>query len=192
MKRKFLATLVLLLLLLPLVSWYYLRSGLAWRKEAQSVMSGTALFPQTAFPDDAGKVISGEMLQDHVTLVAFVPCEADEDWDQLVGLLRDQFKDTGKANILLLDSCQAEPLPEALAGGMIHRIPCASSSGLCETLARDWPGDRSFALVDRKRVIRSYYAANTKEDKRILLEHMALLLPRERTDKVELKRGIQQ
>ncbi|MDQ3016628.1 MAG: hypothetical protein M3R25_07920, partial [Bacteroidota bacterium] len=52
-----------------------------------------------------------------------------------------------------------------------------------------WPEGKSFALIDQDKVVRSFYAANTKEEKRLLLEHMALLLPRERSDKVELKRG---
>jgi hypothetical protein len=46
-------------------------------------------------------------------------------------------------------------------------------------------------LVDRHAVIRSYYAGQTKDEKKQLVEHMALLIPRERSDKVELKRGQQ-
>ena len=52
-----------------------------------------------------------------------------------------------------------------------------------------WEKDKIFALVDRKGVIRSYYAINTTDEKRMLVEHMSLLLPRERQEKVELKRG---
>jgi len=192
MKRKFLVTLVVLLLLLPLVSWYYLRSGLAWRKEAQAVMSGTTPFPTVELKDDAGMVIPVAKLQGHVNLVSFVPCQPDPAWTELVSLLQDQFKDTGKANIILVDSCQGGLLPESIVGSMIQHVPCGTSPGLCETLGRDWPVGQSFALVDRKLVIRAYYAAGTKEEKRILLEHMALLLPRERTEEVELKRGVQQ
>ena len=192
MKRKFLVTLVLLLLLLPLVSWYYLRSGLAWRKEAQALMSGATPFPQVAMVDDAGMMIPVEKLRGRVNLVTFVPCQPDPAWTELIDLLQEQFKETGKANILLVDSCQGGAVPGSPAGSMIHHVPCGSSPGLCEALGRDWPAGQPFALVDRKMVVRSYYAAGTKEEKKILLEHMALLLPRERTDEVELKRGVQQ
>jgi hypothetical protein len=54
-----------------------------------------------------------------------------------------------------------------------------------------WPAGKSYALVDRKGVTRAYYEAATPEEKRTLTEHMALLIPRERTEQVELKRGTQ-
>ena len=48
MSKKFLVTIVLILFLLPFVSWYYLQSGLDWRKDAQAVMNGTNPFPSGA------------------------------------------------------------------------------------------------------------------------------------------------
>jgi hypothetical protein len=53
----------------------------------------------------------------------------------------------------------------------------------------DWEKSKPFALVDRKGVIRSYYGIASDDEKRTLVEHMSLLLPREREEKVELKRG---
>ncbi len=192
MKRKFLVTIVLLLLLLPFVSWYYLRSGLQWRKAAQDVMSGTTPFPDIALVDRDGKTWPTETLSDRVSLVTFAPCSPDTAWDNLVALLYDQFKDTGKADFILLDSCAAQATVTNADGKGTYWIDCGASGALCTQLAAEWPANKAFALVDKHRVIRAYYPAGTNEEKRVLLEHMALLLPRERSEKVELKRGQQQ
>lgn len=191
MKRKFLVTIVLLLLLLPFVSWYYLRSGLQWRKAAQDVMSGTTPFPDIAFVDRDGKSWPAETLSDRVSLVAFAPCSPDTAWDHLVALLYAQFKDTGKANFILLDSCAVQATLADAEGKGSYPVNCAASGALCAQLAAEWPAGKAFALVDKHRVIRAYYPAGTDAEKRLLLEHMALLLPRERSEKVELKRGQQ-
>jgi hypothetical protein len=192
MKRKFLVTIILLLLLLPFVSWYYLRSGLQWRKAAQDVMSGTTPFPDITLVDRDGKSWPAGTMSDRVSLVSFAPCTPDMAWDHLVALLYDQFKDTGKANFILLDSCAAQAADVDKSRKGTYQVDCAASGALCAQLAAEWPSGKAFALVDKHRVIRAYYPAGTNEEKRVLLEHMALLLPRERSEKVELKRGQEQ
>jgi len=58
MSRKFLITVILILFLLPFVSWYYLQSGLNWRKQAQVIMSGKQPFPEGEWTDQSGKILS--------------------------------------------------------------------------------------------------------------------------------------
>ena len=74
MSRKFLVTIVLILFLLPFVSWYYLQSGLNWRKKAQEVMNGTEVFPVGKYLMADGRMLTPDSLENHVTLVAFLPC----------------------------------------------------------------------------------------------------------------------
>lgn len=193
MSRKFVVTIVLILFLLPFVSWYYLQSGLNWRKKAQEVMNGNELFPQIAITLTDGRPYPTDSLQDKVTLVCFRPCEPFDEQAQVLEQLYNQFKDTGKAKFLLMDSC----IVESGAGVDSHRkgiVPasCSANHEVCESLKNSWPSDKPFALVDRKGVIRSYYGIGSNEEKRILVEHMSLLLPRDRQEKVELKRGEQQ
>lgn len=187
MKRKILITLVLFLLLLPFVSWYYLRSGLLWRKEAQARMSGTTSLPRLPLVDFSGNAVPAELTKDHVSLLTIVPCQPDTAWTDLLAKFYRQFKETGKAQFVLFDSCTLSGfLPDSTWTATYH-IPCSSDA--CAALLGNWPEDKPFALVDRQQVVRAYYRAETREEKRILLEDMALLLPRERTEKLELRRG---
>ncbi|MBP7238598.1 MAG: hypothetical protein KBA14_00085 [Saprospiraceae bacterium] len=190
MSRKFLVTIILILFLLPFVSWYYLQSGLNWRKAAQEVMHGTTPFPAVKYDNGNGLKFSNELLEEHVSIVCFIPCNNGDDQMNVLDELYEQFKETNKANFILLDSCQTDA---SGAGDVVkknwYRIPCSDSLALCASLLNEWPKGKTFALVDRNKVIRSYYGIATKDEKRILVEHMALLLPRERQEKVELKRG---
>ena len=194
MSRKFLLTIVLILFLLPFVSWYYLQSGLDWRKQAQEIMSGTKPFPSGDYLAVDGRKLTADSLDNHVSLVTFLPCDVDaSEQIEVLDEIYDQFKETNKAIYILLDSCQLS------SDTMLHSarknwyvIPCADTISLCRSLVADWPKESVFALVDRKGTIRSYYGIATKDEKRILVEHMSLLLPRERQEKVELKRGDKQ
>lgn len=191
MSRKFLVTIVLILFLLPFVSWYYLQSGLDWRKDAQAVMNGTNPFPSGDCVLADGRKFSADSLEGRVTLVTYASCDSDEKGQQdVLEALYTQFKETGKAAFVILDTCQAG------SGNLLQEphktwyvIPCVDTIATCIGLKSLWEKDKIFALVDRKGVIRSYYAVNTTDEKRMLVEHMSLLLPRERQEKVELKRG---
>ncbi len=184
-------TIVLILFLLPFVSWYYLQSGLDWRKDAQAVMNGTSLFPAGTCELADGRKFSADSLDGRVTLVTYVSCDKDDkEQKEVLAALYDQFRETGKAAFVLLDSCQTGS--GNLSQDQYKRwyvIPCTDTLVMCSSLKSLWEKDKMFALVDRKGVIRSYYAINTKNEKRMLVEHMSLLLPRERQEKVELKRG---
>jgi len=190
MSRKFLVTIILILFLLPFVSWYYLQSGLNWRKAAQEVMNGKKVFPNTEFTSKAGRQFSSSLLEEHVSIVTFVPCTGNDEQMMVLQEVYNQFKETNKANFILLDSCggTTDTAEDHLKKNW-YRIPCSDSLTICSSLLADWPAGKVFALVDRNKVIRSYYAIKTRDEKRILVEHMALLLPRERQEKVELKRG---
>lgn len=188
MSRKLLVTLILILFLFPFVSWYYLQRGLDWRKEAQEVMKGKEPFPAGEWKDHAGNMISTEQLEGKVTLVTFLNCDQMDEKKILLDELYEQFKETGKAHFIILDTCQTNMFSDPLRKDWIV-LSCSDSMNLCDLLSENWPAEKSHALVDRDKHIRSYYASSTEEEKRILLEHMALLLPRERSEKVELKRG---
>lgn len=189
MRRKFLITLVLFLFLFPFVSWYYLRSGLHWRQDAQAIMNGTEEVVDIPFYDSKGKKQPASVFEENVSLVSYLPCQSDTSWSGLVSLFYNQFKDTKKANLIFLDTCLSSNVLLDTAWRQTYIIPCDTTPEFCLQWKHSWMPATSFALVDRKRIIRSFYPATTKEEKRLLLEHMALLLPGERTEKVELKRG---
>jgi len=191
MSRKFVITVVLILFLLPFVSWYYLQSGLDWRRKAQEVMSGTTPFPTGKYLLSDGHVFDTDSLARYVSIVSFAPCSSqDADEKEVLEVIYKQFKETNKARIIQVDTCGSNAAGTTSQGlKNWYVIPCTDSIDLCTLLRTDWPADKPFALVDRKGIIRSYYSINTKDEKRILVEHMSLLLPRDRQEKVELKRG---
>jgi len=190
MSRKFLVTIILILFILPFVSWYYLQRGLDWRKEAQAVMNGTDQFPQGDWTDINGHAFTADLLEGHVTLVSLVHCDQSKEISETLDQFYDQFKETKKANFIILSYCSTDTVDVDEAGRVDwYPFSCTDSTSLCSILTFKWPEGMNYALVDKRKVIRSYYAGKTKEEKRVLLEHMALLLPRERSEKVELKRG---
>jgi len=190
MSRKFLITVILILFLLPFVSWYYLQSGLNWRKQAQIIMSGKEHFPEGEWIDLSGRKLSSGELTEHVTLVTILSCENLESVQGTLNAFYTQFKETRKANFIILNTCEdkSSSMVDSLKLSW-YVFNCGNSSDLCQLLLRQWPEEKVHALIDRNNIIRSYYAEDTKEQKRILLEHMALLLPKERSDQIELKRG---
>lgn len=189
MSRKLVVTLVLILFLLPFVSWYYLKRGLEWRKDVQQIMNGTSPFPEQEWVDADGRKFSTDILDNQVTLVSQVSCENHASQTELLDKLYDQFKETGKAHFFILDRCGTLTLPPGATRTNWHVIDCQDSLKQCNALLTAWPPSTQHALIDRKKIIRSYYPGTTDDEKRVLLEHMALLIPRERSDKVELKRG---
>ena len=189
MQRKLFITLILLLFLLPFVSWYYLQQGLNWRKEAQDVMNGTQPFPQGEWIDIYGKKLSSANLAENVTLVSQMSCVDSADVIATLYKFYEQFRETRKATFIILDSCQSNDYRGDSTKMNWYHFSCQDSFGLCQLLKGSWPEGKTHALVDKRMVIRSYYGSTTEEEKRILLEHMALLLPRDRSEKVELKRG---
>ncbi len=191
MSRKFLITIIIILFLLPFVSWYYLQSGLDWRKAAQQVMQGTNPFPEGTYTDADGDLFTADSLAYRVSIVSFFACDgSDPERKSVLEDIYNQFKDTGKANYIVLDTCASDSGQAMLIDrDKWYMLSCDSSQALCQTLLADWPSDKVFALVDQHGIIRSYYAIETIDDKRMLVEHMSLLLPRDRSEKVELKRG---
>src|SRR5688572_15511978 len=109
MPRKLLVTLILILFLFPFVSWYYLKRGLEWRKEAQAVMSGTLPIPVADLYEVNGKKFSTDELENHVTLISLLTCDNTGAQQELLAKFYDQFKDTKKAHFILLDKCATAP-----------------------------------------------------------------------------------
>jgi len=192
MSRKFLVTVILILFLLPFVSWYYLQSGLNWRRQAQAMMNGTKPFPVGEWIDDAGLHFQSSSLEDHVSLIVSVNCQNADTLKPMLDSFYNQFRETNKANFMILNSCgeKGRLFADSLRKQW-HVFSCNDSTDICDVLFPEWPDGKTTSLVDRKMIIRSYYSTSNRDEKRMLLEHMALLLPREGSSDVELKRGLE-
>jgi hypothetical protein len=193
MSRKLTVTLIFFLFLLPFVSWYYLQSGLDYRKKVQAALSGTKEFPILPFRSLSGKLLEKSNLENHVSLVVIMNCDSLSSQMEVVVDLYKDFKETHKSNILFIDTCagSALVLPDTLKQS-IYTIQCSDSLQACAPILKEWPIGKTYALLDKNGIIRAYLSANTKDEKRILEEHMAILLPRDYSEKVQLKREAEQ
>jgi hypothetical protein len=190
MSRKFTITIVLILFLLPFGSWYYLNSGLTWRKKAESALSGKASFLTLPLVTREGQKLTQDNLQNHVSIVTMLSCIEPNTQEKLITGFYDQFKETKKANFIFLDTCATGSAHwmDSLRQNMFV-ISCIDTVRQCEPILARWPAGKEYAIIDQNGVVRNYYTAGTQEEKRVLLEHMALLLPRDHSEKVELKRA---
>ena len=153
-------------------------------------MSGKEPFPEGEWRDEAGGKLLSAQLAEHVTLLTLISCENRDSLSKTLESFYHQFKETRKAAFIILDTCQNNPsiIFDSLRTDWYY-FKCGDTTTLCEQLLINWPKGKTHALIDRNKIIRSYYAEATKDEKRMLLEHMALLLPRERSDQIILKRG---
>jgi len=189
MSRKITITLIFFLFLLPFVSWYYLKSGLDWRKKAQDVLNGTREFPVLPFHTLSGIPLEKSQLENHVSLLVLVPCDGTADQMELITKLYLQFKETQKANYLFLDTCSnaSLALPDTVKQ-KVFVLQGDEARQSAAVLMEGWPTGKTYALIDKSGILRAYYTATTKDEKKTLVEHMALLLPRDHSEKVQLKR----
>jgi predicted metal-binding protein len=192
MSRKITVVLIFFLFLLPFVSWYYLQSGLTWRKKAQEVLHGTEAFPMIPLQSLSGVPMEKSELENHVSLVALVECDSIDGQLEFITKLYSQFKETRKANFIFIDTCREVELtfPDSLSRG-IYTMGCNDSLHSCAPLLETWPSGKLYALLDKTGTIRAYYQAKTQDQKQMLVEHMALLLPRDHGEKVQLKREVE-
>jgi len=192
MSRKLTITLIFFLFLLPFVSWYYLQSGLNWRKKAQDILSGTQPLPELPFHSLQDRLMERSQLENHVSLLILVSCDSLSTQVEFISKLYKQFKETHKANFLFLDTCsnQVLTLPDTLKESL-YTLHCHDTISTCAELFLVWPADKSYALIDKNGIIRAYYPARNHDEKKMLVEHMAILIPRDYSEKVQLKRETQ-
>lgn len=153
-------------------------------------MNGKQKMPELPFQHSiSGKPFEKSQLEYHVSLLVLLSCNSAASQQELAGTLYHHFKDSHKANFLFVDTCSQSTfsLSDTLREN-VYLLHCSDSLSSCKSLLQDWPAGQNFALIDKAGVIRAYYAAGNHDEKKMLLEHMALLLPRDHSEKVELKR----
>ena len=177
--------------MLPIGSWYYLKSGLKWRQQAQVAMSGTSPVAGLPYMTTRGTQLEPAMLDEHVSLITLLDCSDEVAQRELVQSFYQQFKETKKTNFIFFDTCSTAHDRQWIEALTVNTwiVACRDTVNQCGLMMQSWPSGKQYALVDRKGLIRSYYHAQSKDEKRVMLEHMALLIPREHSEKVELKRG---
>ncbi len=151
-----------LIVVFPALSWYYLKTGLEFRKEAQTAMEPkgdlNSLISSRAFTTeyDLKKTCEGQ--------TTIIISRKDESNDKTIQKLYDQFDDAYNFQLVLLNEKELTPLPE-FDQSNFHVVPSTIEKG------------GEIALLDNQGRIRSFHNFE-KEAVQDLVTYTALVLPK--------------
>lgn len=152
----------IMLFVLPLGSWYYLQSGLDYRKDALKELEPKGLFISTS--------LDNNQLKSKTTLVQLKPVDK--------GVIEEIFGQYKKSETFQLISIES-PLEEDSSWIQIDDFTANSISS-----SNDGAG---FLLIDTSGQLRNTYPADG-EGVRKLIEHTSMVLPRVKEMDVKLRR----
>jgi hypothetical protein len=145
--------------LVPLGSWYYLREGLNYRKQALS-----DLIIKDSIRSD---VDSLGLLLNKTTVFSLQSLPSG---DSTLFKLQDQFQKVENFQIISLDTLAPYlHLPSGYANKFLSKY-----------------ADKSFVLVDDKRYVRNAYGSSVEDIKK-LVEHIAITIPRVKEADIKMK-----
>jgi hypothetical protein len=151
---------VLLLLVVPLGSWFYLNKGLNYRKSALA-----ELIPKDSIDisKDTLKMLAGK--------TSIVVLKSDNKTELFLADIKQQFKNTPKFQIIYRDSIYGSTfLPKDYL--TINFLPYTK---------------QTFVLIDEKLRIRNSYT-NEVDQVRKMVEHIAITIPRPKESDIEMKK----
>lgn len=151
---------VLLLLVVPLGSWFYLNKGLNYRKGALA-----ELIPKDsiAISKDTLKMLTGK--------TSVVVLKTDNKTEQFLADIQEQFKNTPHFQIIYRDSIPGNSfLPKDYL--KINFLPYEN---------------QNFVLIDEKLRIRNSYTSELDQVRK-MVEHIAITIPRPKESDIEMKK----
>jgi hypothetical protein len=152
----------IMLFVLPLGSWYYLQSGLDYRKDALKELQPKGVFQSS--------VLDINTLKSKTTLLHLKPIE--------IGVVSEIFGQYGGVPTFQMISIET---PEVEEKNWIN-IDAFTAGSISSANS-----DAGFLLIDTSGQLRNYYAADM-EGVRRLIEHTSMVLPRVKEMDVKLKR----
>lgn len=162
MKYIVAAAIAMLVIVIPFGSWYYLQTGLNYRKAALR-----SLEPKGS----VGKFWDSNSFLGHTSLVYF---PKGEDLSKELDIILDQYQDAHTFQLVEVNPEQVWYSDKSIK--------------LTKINASDQMNTASFALVDTAGNIRNYYS-HSKEDLRQLVEHLAVILPMAKPKDIRMKNG---
>lgn len=194
------------LVLVPLGSWYYLRMGYDYRKEALDQMRDLGPFPVLNANTVDGKLNVVDSLEGKM-VIAHVLSTANEDltskYGKAVKELHEQFKFTNRLAIVTLGADPTVDTPERLSKfaqqyeleKQPHYYLIAPDSNGVESIAKqlyfpelDLKNSIYFALADTSKTVKNHYVITDEESVRELVVHTAMFMPKSPRRRVIFKR----
>lgn len=207
-----LIALFLMLIVLPAGSWYYLQSGFDYQKQARAELLDYGKIPaNTKLLSTEGQELTLSDSKHQLSIFSFVSKdklnnERVENWKKLY----EQFEETGRAKFFLgaldtlVDFSTFEQLPRNencvyLNAENSKKIIAHLEEPQLKTeringgkyqtqKINDWTNYNYTAIVDTTFTIRNYYQIDEMESLKRMVEHLAILVPREKSKKPVLIR----
>ncbi len=217
--------LILMLVVFPAGSWFYLQSGLDYQRGARAELRDYGQLKDFQFTNQKGKTFNADELKGKISVVALVPETEPEQFNIInnVNKLNLQFQKRKEIQFLLHLFSKEKLDPIALKSfaekhDITDDFHCKILNGApeeiqtifrtyykwptksnVEDLAETWQVDGSFpiektneypyfVLLDTLGTIRNYYDARNGTAIKRLVEHLAIIMPKEKEEKAYLKR----
>ena len=174
----------IILLALPAASWYFLKSGLDYRKESMSKLGQYGTLPQQNLEVLGKAGLSTDDLQGMTVLVQDL--ESDADTTLTMKLFR-QFEKRADMRFIVTEHSQLKK--EAIKKDNLWLFRRGENKkGFFRSIGLEDENQDKVALIDREGNVRNFYALSDEFELKQLVEHTAFILPVEETAKPELKR----
>jgi len=181
---------VVILFLLPAGSLFYLQSGLNYRTKIMAGLGDFGKIGDFNLLNQNGTPVSPETLSGRVSVVNFLPGNtvADRAICERFGKLQQGFDET--SGVVFLSFIATDSIPGLLQIAKDLGINDHEQHFLLGASALEWqrlatdafqmknPGSQ-VALVDSNLTIRNYYDLNSNQEMGRLVEHIALIIPKQ-------------
>ena len=190
-----------LLFVVPALSYFVLRTGFNYQKEAYEMLDSLGVSPAYQFVDQHGSTIDTATLGGKAIIFAVFPDDRTQT-EAMVGnlnMLYEQFDQTLRVHVLTVAPTRELEDPRALVEryGVLGKsgwsVVAATPSDI-EKLVRRMPaGYRAgqIALIDRYGFVRRFYDPSVDEEMGLLTRHLTFVLPPDDDEDVELVRALE-
>jgi len=168
---------IVLLFLLPLGSWYFLQSGLDWRKAKRETLQKKVRFMTAYNFTNADKDKLFELSVRKTNVV-----KTNGELTELDKALIAQFQNSHTFQFLVMSDGVATP--EHLSSKDVRRYFDPQN----QKAKHEYLANADYLLVDTMGYIRQYYQGKEKESLNYLVEDVALILPKTKTRDILMKR----
>ena len=185
MKKLFPTLFVLtLVIVLPAISWYYLQSGVSWRKEAMGELQNfgsvkdLVLEPINRFPYRLGEKVGSSFI------VHRSACDNPEELARIAKIV-DQFDNRPDVEFIIIGKdCLKNVDVKLFSIPTVLLSSCTENPDLCnkinQTVFGQSKNNEGIAFIDGRGIIRRYYNTDNLSEWQRLVEHISMMLPDER------------
>ncbi len=204
---------LVILIIFPLMSWYYLKTGYNYQMDARGELKDYGKTPIFSLVDNNGKTFTNDSIGNTMAVISFLGKDENMDTTMLgimqklntqfgdnrnlkllIGTLQPEFDSPAKLNSIFEKYNLADDQHTLLTGdkaalqklaGMDLQVPkewIPRENEAAEIVFEKIPSIEDypfFVLIDRKQTINNYYKVNSEDEVKRMVEHIAIMLPRD-------------